>query len=476
MATGRRGEDHCYLSDFGITKRAASGPSLTSTGQVLGTVDYIAPEQIEGRPVDRRTDVYALGALIFECLTGVVPFVRDHQLAVLLAHVREPPPRPTSLVPGLPTAIDDVVARAMAKEPAERPSTASELAGLVADALGGRSVRPTFVPSPRPRRATPGPSVPPDPTGDGNETGAAPGESPGPVPERAAVTGAVPVTVTPSLPFGGELPDPSAQPTESLARPAALAGVDTAQIPSSSPRAPSPAAPPPARGRRLVVATVVALVAVVGLIAAVTATMRAGDADASAAAPNGSATAEEVPGGSTPVAPPSEVATSEPIPEPEPGVVAAELLRSVLPPAAQACEPVPTTAPALARLDCSTGTMSLIYEAFSDPAAANAAWESRAAATGAHSGRCGANAQPHTDSYHRADPAVAAGRLLCTQPPDGAHLVWTQDDMPTIVADLVLPGGAQMHHEAYDRWAADEFGPRTAGVAVPRGGCATAAC
>ncbi len=92
---GSEGRDLVYLSDFGLTKRLEGGTAggLTETGQFVGTVDYVAPEQIEGRPVDARTDVYSLGCVLFECLTGKVPFERDTQVAALYAHLGEKPPR-----------------------------------------------------------------------------------------------------------------------------------------------------------------------------------------------------------------------------------------------------------------------------------------------------------------------------------------------------------------------------------------------
>jgi len=111
--------DHLYLSDFGLAKpSAASG--LTATGQFFGTVDYVAPEQIEGEPLDGRTDQYALACTAFEMLSGSPPFRRENGMAVISAQLSEPPPTLSSRVPGLPAAVDQVMARALAKSPAGR--------------------------------------------------------------------------------------------------------------------------------------------------------------------------------------------------------------------------------------------------------------------------------------------------------------------------------------------------------------------
>jgi streptogramin lyase/tRNA A-37 threonylcarbamoyl transferase component Bud32 len=138
--------DHVYLSDFGITKRASSATGLTGTGQFIGTLDYAAPEQIEGRPLDGRTDVYSLGCVLYECLTGEVPFPRDAEMAVLWAHMSTPPPKVTEKQPELPEAIDDVVARGMAKSPGDRYETCGGLmtaaSGALSPALRGRGVTP----------------------------------------------------------------------------------------------------------------------------------------------------------------------------------------------------------------------------------------------------------------------------------------------------------------------------------------------
>ncbi len=124
----RKGREHAYLCDFGITKHTSSGDTLTATGQLLGTFDYISPEQIEGKPVDGRADVYALGCVLYECLTGTVAFRREESAALLWAHLYEPPPPVTALRPDLPPTVDRIVAKATAKQPDDRYTTCGELA------------------------------------------------------------------------------------------------------------------------------------------------------------------------------------------------------------------------------------------------------------------------------------------------------------------------------------------------------------
>jgi serine/threonine-protein kinase len=128
--------DHAYLSDFGISKTVAAPAGLTGTGHYLGTALYSAPEQIRGRAVDGRTDQYALACVAYQLLTGAVPFERDQVPAVLYAHLSEPPPSLSSRRPGLPSAADEVLARAMAKIPEERYGTCQEFADALRAALG----------------------------------------------------------------------------------------------------------------------------------------------------------------------------------------------------------------------------------------------------------------------------------------------------------------------------------------------------
>ena len=120
--------EHVYLTDFGLTKKSSSLTGFTAVGQFVGTVDYVAPEQISGKPVDGRGDLYSLGCLVFELLTGSAPYQRDDDLALLWAHLHAPPPELSRARPGLPPALDAVLAKALAKDPDERYATCMEFA------------------------------------------------------------------------------------------------------------------------------------------------------------------------------------------------------------------------------------------------------------------------------------------------------------------------------------------------------------
>ena len=123
---------YAYLGDFGLSKHVASTSGLTRTGHWVGTVDYASPEQLQAAEVDRTTDVYALGAVLYRMLAGEVPYPRDRDLDKMLAHLSEPPPLPSVAAASIPARFDAVIARAMAKRPADRYPSAGALA---ADAL-----------------------------------------------------------------------------------------------------------------------------------------------------------------------------------------------------------------------------------------------------------------------------------------------------------------------------------------------------
>ena len=128
--------DHVYLADFGITKHAMSRSGLTSTGQFLGTIDYVAPEQIRGMSVLGQADQYSLGCVLYECLTGRVPFEKDLDAAIIWAHVEEMPTMPTILRPELPPEVDEVFGRVLAKRPDERYGSCREFVEAARHALG----------------------------------------------------------------------------------------------------------------------------------------------------------------------------------------------------------------------------------------------------------------------------------------------------------------------------------------------------
>jgi serine/threonine protein kinase len=151
--------DHAYLADFGLTKPPGQR-SLTQSGQFLGSLDYISPEQIKGQQADSRSDIYSFGAVTYECLTGIVPYPRDTEAAVLYAHLADPPPSPTEANPTLPASLDAPIDRALSKDPADRPSTAGDFVEEIDHAAGGKlpetAPRPVIVlppPEPTPSRA-----------------------------------------------------------------------------------------------------------------------------------------------------------------------------------------------------------------------------------------------------------------------------------------------------------------------------------
>ncbi|MER7394689.1 serine/threonine-protein kinase [Streptomyces sp. NPDC000151] len=137
--------EHVYLTDFGLTKKSLSLTGFTRVGQFVGTLDYVAPEQISGRPVDGRCDVYSLACVVFEMLTGAPPFRRDDDMALLWAHQYDPAPPLTSLRPDLPPAVDAVLANALAKAPGDRYGTCRGF--VTALRTAGRTAAPVAPPS-----------------------------------------------------------------------------------------------------------------------------------------------------------------------------------------------------------------------------------------------------------------------------------------------------------------------------------------
>ena len=186
------GRDHAFLADFGLTKGAGE-KSLTKTGQFVGTFDYISPEQVKGEKATHQSDVYALAAVLYECLTGVVPFPKDSEAAVLYAQMADPPPKVTDQRPELPISLDEVIAKGMAKDPAERYRSCGQLLMETKRTFTQRT-RAAFTP-PRPLEAP-------------EETGIRPAEAE--VATRSGEAGTVPAAPEPTVPGGPEPTVPGA--------------------------------------------------------------------------------------------------------------------------------------------------------------------------------------------------------------------------------------------------------------------------
>ncbi|HET6750397.1 MAG TPA: serine/threonine-protein kinase [Actinomycetes bacterium] len=247
------GSEHCYLCDFGLIKEMDAAAALTATDQFVGSVPYVAPEQIEGRAIDGRTDVYSLGCVVFHCLSGSAPYQGETDVEVVFAHLGEPPPPLSSRVAGLPPGLDWVLLRAMAKDREDRYPTCSALmeaasAQVAAGAATPRSPRPTdddtrtmLRPPPRAGTAAAGAGVRPDAA---QADAAAPPDA-----ERAAARtdpAAPRPAPPPAAPAAGP---PLAAPAAGPAPAAPAAGPPPARPAPPSPPGPPPAqpAPPPAR-------------------------------------------------------------------------------------------------------------------------------------------------------------------------------------------------------------------------------------
>ncbi len=134
--------DEPYLTDFGIAKLSTSSGELTTGGLIVGTPAYMSPEQASGEELDGRSDIYALGIIIFQALTGQLPYQANTPIAMLMKHMTEPPPRIRAFNPTLPPGCDAVISKALAKNPNDRYATASDLAADLIEAPKLKSIHP----------------------------------------------------------------------------------------------------------------------------------------------------------------------------------------------------------------------------------------------------------------------------------------------------------------------------------------------
>ncbi len=134
IVRGEGGDDeHVYLTDFGIARRTDGEGAMTRTGVLIGTLDYIAPERIEGGRGSPASDIYAFGCMLYEALTGRVPFDRPTAVSKMFAHLNDPVPAASDEVPGLPPQLDAIIAKSMAKRPEDRFASAGDLSLALAD-------------------------------------------------------------------------------------------------------------------------------------------------------------------------------------------------------------------------------------------------------------------------------------------------------------------------------------------------------
>jgi serine/threonine protein kinase len=216
LAAGPAGSDgHCYLCDFGLIKEVntqQAQSALTATDQFVGTIPYVAPEQIEGRDIDGRADVYSLGCVLFHCLTGSVPFERMNDIEVVFAHLREPPPSLSSRAPGLPTAMDAVVARAMAKSRDDRWSTCFALVTAMQAEVRSTPPAPATAADAETRSMHLPPvaitTPPPPPPTAASPSAAPPGVASPPAPPGVASASAAPTRIEPAPAPSADRPPP----------------------------------------------------------------------------------------------------------------------------------------------------------------------------------------------------------------------------------------------------------------------------
>jgi hypothetical protein len=441
--------EHVYLTDFGVVKHTAASQGLTRTGLFIGTVDYAAPEQIEGLEVDARTDVYALGCVLYECLAGKGPFDRQGEVAVMHAHLTEAPPRLTGVRPDLPKGLDGVVERAMAKDREERYASCEEVtAAARAAALGRRTeARP----------------LPDDAAAAAGAAGAAAA--------AASVAGAPGESIAPlahqtAAPPAGH---PDSAVTEQPVSPAA----EQPSSPGVSQAGPPP--PPPSAGsgggdrRRLILIAVIAagLAAAAAAVAVYFATRSDGSDDAQAVGP-ATVTVTQPEGAtepSSPASPSAEPPPTEPAPPPaEPSAQIAPIAQLVPADIWADCAAAPAALEqgAVESAVCASPAGEtrrfdeLEISVFPDGASAAAAYETLKTQAGvqADSGRCGATRWTGEGPWNHGTPDNPGGRRFCYFDGNEAVIVWTHDKLgqDTHVDTLGIARAAGSAHSDLFRW------------------------
>ncbi len=421
--------EHVYLTDFGVVKHTAASQGLTRTGLFIGTVDYAAPEQIEGLEVDARTDVYALGCVLYECLAGKGPFDRQGEVAVMHAHLTEAPPRLTAVRPDLPKGLDQVIERAMAKDREERYASCEEVTAAARAAALGRRTETRPVPEEAPSQAPDAAAA----VGAAGAAAAAASVAGAPAAESIAPlahqTGAPPAEQPASAVTEQPVPPVAEQPSS--------AGVSQA--------GPPPPPPPGSSGggdrRRLIVIAAIAagLAAAAAAVAVYFATRSDGSEEPQA---GGQATVTVTqPEGATepssPATPPAEPPPADTAPPATPSAQIAPLATLVPTDiwADCAAQPAPLEPGAVESAVCAPAAGEtrrfdqLEISVFPDSASTAAAYEALKNEAGAQpdSGRCGSTRWTGEGPWDHGSPDNPGGRRFCYFDGNEAVIVWTHD-------------------------------------------------
>jgi len=422
-----------YLTDFGLTRRTTSESDVTTAGTIVGTIGYMAPERLTGETVDRafvnRVDVYALGCVLVACLTAREPFPRDSREATMWAHVHAPPPRPSAIRPDLPAAVDDVVARALAKDPADRYATAGTLVGALRGVAGEDRVRPVADAEPTSARA----------------------RAPVPAPIQAWIP--APIQARIPAPIPTPVPEHIPAPIRAAIPAAIHARIPAPPTPIRSPAPPALAWADQPDGRFATALRVAAAIGVVGsLLFALGVIGRDGASGTSRRASPDSAISSM----------PADLTTGLAISmaSPAPTSAAGRLLARI--PIRDDClQAIPQQPVAAAEFRCTyphqRQEVRVAYDAFAGEATMNQAWAAALAADRVHAGagHCPERAG-ETAFYLSSDPLrQEAGRLLCYVAPDSSAVIsWTLRDHGVIATAVRSDGDL---HSLYDLWASGEL-------------------
>ncbi len=443
-------DDFAYLVDFGIAN-AATDETLTELGTAVGTYSYMAPERFTNGEVTHRADVYALACVLHECLTGGQPFQGDSVSVVITAHLNQPAPRPSQQQPGVPQALDEVVARGMAKQPADRYGSAGELANAATNALTGAEKDQAAAILQRSQTAT---MMAPLPPAGGALTPSAFAATPPPPPAGSPTPASFAATPPPPPPPGGMPSYGRATPPPPPPGAPAYAGGYQAPPPPAGPP-PGWNSPPPSGGgsggsKGPMIALLAGAAVIVLALAAVGIWLvtREDDSTSSSVATGTSSSAAPTTSSREPTRR-TRTTTSEPPPTESYD----QQLMGLLSPGHDSsnCQPIsPPATTALATVDCEQNTNPkgpafTRYSLFGDKAALDAAFQE---AIGVNSEllECpGSGIESPTTWHYTETPDQTAGQIACGTYDGNPDVVWTKDES-LLLADAQSPSLDDLHN------------------------------